>query len=351
MTDSKTQRKIMLLYHRITSLKDKIVPAGKIIVSKGNESAWTLRSAKGDEEPIVLTKTFEEYAKGRSFKAGTLERLNAMIPKLFPADWPCTEPLSDSHGMPVFKFGELIGLCRAESRHVLDCMHASNFPLIRALACEHYKAKKFSKRFSGCYSLYRHDVNPAVDPSRYPNGILVKSSLTIRYPVPHKAYSYDANSRSSIRVKLNLRSYREHGIKLYKYDGLMGFSSKDPWWTWIFQGRFGDNNRRIEDLILMYTKDIDKAEDDAVTGIMMTQNQDNQSTPTPSNVVLLREPGYQLSVNSNVHGEEYFKLEPDEDEFMRNSPALIDMARPDKWDEADKKAISRLLLLKQKSDY
>ncbi|WP_018277554.1 hypothetical protein WKI13_01590 [Teredinibacter turnerae] len=346
MTDSKTQRKLMLLFHRVSSLKDKTLAAGTIAVSKGADSAWVLRSPGGFEEVIIGVRAFEEYARGRSFKPATLQHLNAITPKLFPGDWPTSEPLSNSHAMPVFRFGEMLGLCRAESRHLLDTMHAANFPLIRSLSSEHYKAKNFAQRYAGCYSLYRYDVNPAVDKARFPSGLLVKSTLTIRYPVPHKAYAYDANSRSSIRVKLNLPSYREQGVQLYKYDGLMGFSSKDQWWTWIFQGRFGDRNRKIEDLILMYTRDFDKAADAVATGTLLTQNQDNKSTPTPSDVVLIREPGYALTATTGIAGDEYFSLQPDEDNFMRNAPALIDMAQPDSWTDTDKLAISRLLLLK-----
>ncbi|WP_339066261.1 hypothetical protein [Teredinibacter turnerae] len=86
MTDSKTQRKLMLLFHRVSSLKDKTLAAGTIAVSKGADSAWVLRSPGGFEEVIIGVRAFEEYARGRSFKPATLQHLNAIIPKLFPAN-------------------------------------------------------------------------------------------------------------------------------------------------------------------------------------------------------------------------------------------------------------------------
>lgn len=87
----------MLLFHRVSSLKDKTLAAGTIAVSKGADSAWVLRSPGGFEEVIIGVRAFEEYARGRSFKPATLQHLNAITPKLFPGDWPTSEPLSNSH--------------------------------------------------------------------------------------------------------------------------------------------------------------------------------------------------------------------------------------------------------------
>ncbi|WP_461422483.1 hypothetical protein [Ketobacter sp.] len=349
VANSKITRKLMLLEYLFSSLVNRPLGGGVLIESgagggAGNK-AWQIKFEKGSPFFIIEVKKLRDYAKGRGITGQSLRELESNLLCVFPKVFGTERPITDVTNIPVFKFGSLLGLSQQECRFQLDATYASSYPLVRSLSCSRKVAKEFCTSFSGCYYLYRFDINKAANPSEFPHGVLVKSALSIRYPVPHKSFEYDGNSRRSIKVKLNIPSYSDKGVNLYKYDGLVGVQSSH-WWTWIFQGRFGDSLRGIEDVILMYTGSLGGPTERIITGTMLTQNQDNNATPTPSQVVLIRDPRYKLATAEGISGAEYSRLEPDEFDFMRSATGLFDPSDPDSLDATDRLAISRLLQLK-----
>ncbi len=111
----------------------------------------------------------------------------------------------------------------------------------------------------------------------------------------------------------------------------------------MFQGRFGDSNTDFEDLMMMYTDKLEKMDNGVAKGIMMTQNQDDKNTPTVSSIVLIREPEYKFLIKKDSFGKTSYAMAPDEDEFMRKTPKIINLDDPEAWGANEKKAVSVLM--------
>lgn len=357
MSDSCIQRKLMLFHHLLKSFYDKDLSTNgfRICKSTGSKPEWGIQDARGEEEYFIRISDLDEYVVGRSLQSrssspndtGPLARLDRMAGFIFPALGGVTNPVSNPN-VSVFEFGKKLGLNRAECRYIIDRLYASHFPMLRAMFAGNKEAETFCETYSGCYTLYRYDMNPAVHPSQYPDGILLKSTISIRYPVPHKEYTSNRKGKSTVRVKLNLCSYKNPKISTYEYDGMLGLADGN-WWTWILQGRFGGMHSERDDVMLMYTQCLSQVEDNIATGKMLTQNQDISCTPTASNVVLVRECGYTFAETEGLHGERYYKLEPDELDFMKNGPAFINLRNHSTLSTQDLNALKRLLAMNGKT--
>ncbi|MGI1677969.1 MAG: hypothetical protein K6L75_04505 [Cellvibrionaceae bacterium] len=349
MSESSKHRKLMLLRHRLNVLKN--IPAGLnggTVTTVGNKPEWVVLFKNGNEIPVVNKEALDDYVLGRSLqdknkkigKERPIDRLNANLCELFPKIEKVTkDPLSDSKKLSVSMFGVLIGLAKEECRYIIDKEYAANFPVLRSLSLTKTKALDFCRRFSGCYSLYRYDNNPAVRARNYSSGILLRGAVSIRYPVPHKPFGSARKGSLNVRVKLNLPSYTNKKVKVYEYDGLVSLAGK-KWWSWVLQGRFGDAAK--EDLITMYTDDLVDDSTAFAMGLMLTQNQDDHNSPQSSDVVLMRHTGYTLREKQG-EGEKFWSLYPDEDEHMESIPKIIDMNDQESWEAADHRALAMLL--------
>jgi len=353
MAGSSSHRKFMLLKHRLLTLngvKDGI-PGGTVTTIPEKRPWWGFKFENGYEIPIVEKSTLDNYVLGRNPQRTSKDKkdplpinvLNESLCHVFPELAKATsEPISDSENLSVSKFGQIIGLTKDESRYVIDKEYAANFPMLRSLSIGPKPAKMFCKEYGGCCSLYRHDQNSVTAERGYPNGVLIRAAVSVRYPVPHKSFGSQSKGACNIRAKLNLPSYSHKKLKTYEYDGLVGHAGS-TWWAWMFQGRFGDSNTAIEDLMMMYTGDLQKKTDGITQGEMLTQNQDSSNTPTSSNVVLIREPGYEFIEKENNERKHYCTMSADEDEFMHETPKIINLNAPETWEFNEKKAVSLLL--------
>jgi hypothetical protein len=350
--DSQIRRKLMLLNHRLRTLKGKRVGNGVLDIGAGSKAPWTLTDDKGFERSLFPAAALEGYASSANkFNNSIMDPIEEVVCWLFPGDWPSSEPIRD-RGISVLEFGELLGLEKPHSRYIIDKHYAANFPMFSALEQSNNAALKFCESFAGCFCLYRYDINQEVNFKRFPNGILIRASLSVRYPVPQKPFFADGKGGSSIRTKLNVPSYRDKGFSLYEYDGLVGIKtgrkitkkkSHKKWWTWLFQGRFGDEFKHIEDFILMYTEAFTDENQRWAQGMMLTQNQDNYNTPTHSYIVLHREPGYTLVQQEGECESPYFFVSPDEKEFMGSQVASINPVEPNGLCDRDQEALARLI--------
>lgn len=347
--DSSVQRKIILLNQRfLVSDKNNLVfPGGDLYKTSGPKPEWML-SASGNknEVPLIADSKLKAIVTGANCHPKTVKELDSAVSLLYPGqDWSKTSPISNCDTLTTFDFGKYLGFSRSETRYILDYQYASYFPTYTAISYTKKEAEKFWRKAGGCYYLYRHDLNEAVDEKCYPNGILLRATLSVRSLVPHSTYnSVIDKQRGSrcIRVKLNIPSYMENELKLYQYDGLVGAKNSMRWRTWLFQGRFGDKYKDSEDLILMHTQNID---DKVTAGIMLNQNQDNNATPAVSNIVLIKVESHKTieeEENVNTNGELY-ALSPDESDFMNDEVSIIDLHNKRNWTDNDQLAIAHLL--------
>ena len=353
MKSSSSHKKFMLLKSRLESIKDKkgIISGGKIIIDKsGNRHIWCFFYNNKGSVPIIEKETLDRYVAGGGFhqksKTGQktpVDILNESLCQIFPKLTQFTsEPILDSVNLSVLQFGESIGIGKNEGHYIIDKEFGEHFPMLNSLSVTPKDAEKFCEKSSGCYYLYRHDCNSVTTKKGYTNGALIRAAISIRYPIPHKSYESGNNGHCNIKAKLNLPSYSHKILKKYEYDGLVGEAGKD-WWSWMFQGRFGDSHRSFEDLMMMYSGKLEDETNNITQGIMLTQNQDDKNSPTSSNIVLIREPGYQFLEKENKLGETYYTMSPNEEIFMCETPEIIDLNSPKTWGANEQKAVSLLL--------
>lgn len=351
MTDSATHLKFILLRHCLQSANEQEpwLPGGKIILeSKGKKACWSFEYDDGLRLPIVEKRALDGYVLGRGqHKRGQhgelppVDRLNASLCRLLPGLKKYSNaPMTDSLRLSLYDFGAQLGLSRFSCRYVIDCECSANFPVLRALSTTSGKAEKFCAMHAGCYTLYRHDFNSATKRLDHTNGILVRGAISIRYPVPHRPFGSQKKGSCNVKVKLILPSYSQDKLETYEYDGLVGNAGKS-WWVWMFQGRFGKYHREMEDMLMMYS--VPTVEKQPSMGYMLTQNQDNRQTPTPSTIVMFRESGFRFVGSQESPEDERYSTVPDEDDFMRRTPKAINMDTPDAWDDRGKIAVSHLL--------
>ena len=344
---TRAQRKAMLLQNRLEELVKARAPiddAGTKIIKPGGR-AYFLEDTAGTsfpEEGLLKTSELDAWTKGRDpkrggdEKQGGLEKLDVVARLISVADAPRDNAVSDDN-FRVFEFGRSIGLDEGRVRYAIDTKVAGNFPMFRTVVKKQAEAKRFCEDYSGCYLLYRHDMNSAVDISEFPLGILVRAPITIRYPVPYKAYSQQREVTKRIRCKLNIPDYRQSADGgVFKYDGVVGRGRS--WWTWLFQGRFNPHSELTEDLILMYTQAFG-ADNDIARGALFTQSQTDEETPSVATVALIRKPGYELKKGKDSNQDSYLYLHPDEKPFMQASPRAINLADKNEWDDDDARAI------------
>lgn len=337
----------MLLYSRLKSLKAKEVPGGTLELK---DDYWRIKYPNGRIETLFCASNLKGYATSISkYQDDKMTELEALVHRLFPATRSIAQPIREAKLTPA-QFSEMIGIHAAQGRYVVDCLYSSHFPMFSAFEQSSTAADEFCQKFAGCYYLYRYDFNQAVDDEKYPNGLLIRATLSIRYPVPYKAYTTESDATKSVRAKLNLPSYHDTDFELYEYDGIVGMkagrkisSKKKQWWTWLFQGRFGDDNSHIEDLALVYTEAMTHHDQQWAHGSMLTQNQDNDNTPTQSNIVIYRDPAYRLTERQDTQGSVYLCLDPDENEFMSRRTACLDPGDKTQLNPIDQEAIARLM--------
>lgn len=355
MSDSLSQKKFILLNHLLTSSKKKkgIIPGGYVNTKTDKKSCWYF-IFDNDRAPLPLIEkeTLIKYASDGNFhlisgdgELTPIDRLNQNICEIFTELSEITsQPFLDSK-LSATKFGKIIGMEKHECRYVIDKEFAANFPMLRALSFTTNKpATEFCENNSGCYTLYRKDYNSVTAKKGFPNGVLIRAAISVRYPIPHKAFNSKKQKQGNcnVKVKLNLPSYLHENLSIYEYDGLIG-NAADKWWSWMFQGRFGDSNTDFEDLMMMYTDKLEKMDNGVAKGIMMTQNQDDKNTPTVSSIVLIREPEYKFLIKKDSFGKTSYAMAPDEDEFMRKTPKIINLDDPEAWGANEKKAVSVLM--------
>lgn len=339
VNDQKIQRKLMLLHEFL-----------KGQVEVGQRKAKSAISLQNGE--YLSLAELREAVVGKRFHDQTLKNIEEAIEReIFAGKKYPKNPLLNSKSLGTFGFGQLLGFGEGQCRYIVDTKYSEYLPFITAMSNSRSAAKQYCETHSGCYHLYRYDLNPAVDFKKYPQGVIVKATLAIRYPVPAKPFAIDSKQGAEcVRAKLNIPSYNDKEPELYKYDGLVGVSkgstkvksSSRKWMAWIFQGRFGEAHQDMEDLILMYTRYPVSTDPLITTGVMLTQNQDNYAAPTYAPVVIIRQREYRLAKSEGLNGSNYLAIEPSEQQFMRSSHALIDPCG-ERIDTQDRVAIGRLL--------
>lgn len=357
---TRSQRKITLFHARLSILAQSAETQSGYTVVKTRESEPAFVLERGEEEIRVgIARDLRDQGVLRKPQDETLAHLDAVTARLYPSEVLSPAPFSND-ALGVFTFGAAIGFDMPTVRHVIDHAYAGALPTFNAMTMGWAAADRFIGSFGGLYHLYRLDRNEETRAAGHPVGVVVRATLSLRYPVPYKAYQSARKGRCRIRCKLNLPAYdgptrdapQPKGAPppCYKYDGYV--SPKGPaWWQWLFQSRrVSTPQRNEEDLILFYTEKLkrDLGETDVVRGVMLAQNQATNLVPTVSKILLTRAQGY--AVEKIDHGPQRpeqhrasYRLTPeDERPFMRHKHGLVDLANAADWSESDRRAIEAM---------
>lgn len=361
---NRAQRKMMLLYARLLELcaPDASVHGGKVVKSADGEQ-FCLETGTS-LKPLVSVRDIREWRAERKPQSTTIGQVDRAVTAVFPADSPRQHAVSDpDRVVDVFEFAQRIGISPARARYIIDYEYASKLPTYSAVTQGGGSAKELTLTHGGLYSLYRHDNNLATRKNGSPRGIITRSTLSIRYPVPYKPHDADIKGDKRVRCKLNVPGYGNHGAAPFKYDGYVA-SNRGSWSQFLFQGRPGaGRNPDSEDLILMYTEPFGERSDPSIPlrGVALTQNQSDSMNPSISTVVLVREPGYRIEVvpvphpirpKKNEYLPEYFSSyyalldaqgkEVDEQDFMRGRLGILSVDEARQWSDTDARAVQML---------
>lgn len=354
---SADRHKIILLLARLDELSLKKERVGKYTVSSDWENVKIYLFQHDDKQSPdnfpFHAKQLKEWSTKIPPRIENLERLDAAMLTFFPGRWQgLTKPISDpDKKLKALDFAEAIGIDRAKARYIIDRKYAYDLPSFSALNCSNKDARKFVKHYGGIYYLYRHDVN-SFTAKKHTQGLLLRSTLCIRYPVAYTPLGTETSRDYRIRCKVNVPSYNQSfNTDVFKYDGYM-MKKNDSWWHWLLQGR--DYGRGPGDLIMMYTQHpkIKTGEIEPCLGVMITQNQEKFLVPTISKVFLVKLPEFTLEEDkvltdielNKVRGESvknnnFFKTIPDETEFMSEQCKSLDLADQSDWNDFDKMAV------------
>lgn len=351
----KSQHKIMLLYARLMELQatHQMLPGvGYLSLTEDKKRSFIIHpegALAGQWEPLRLSvDELKKHCAVRKPQTGAkLAPLDEIVLKLFPGDWSQPKPVS-SDPVSLTEFGARIGLERGRSRYIIDYIHASELPTYSSVTQKAATAQRFAERYGGLYYVYRHDLNDVTKSIGFEHGAIARATLSIRYPVPYKPLSSARKGERRIRCKLTLPGYGRQRIGPILYDGYVG--TKGPWHQFLFQARRdpeGAGKRRSEDLILMYTEALaDASAPDSITrGVMLTQNQETDLTPTVSSVVIARQRDFRIkketikrldSLDAEHHYlRTFYKLIPeDESRFMNRNAKLFKPLDPEVADVA-----------------
>lgn len=346
------QKKLILLSNLLEELEKagRDINGGKVKIE---------RNALGDQfcfikdgnapRDLFQCRALQSHSADQKPNKESLENADDSVLALFPEGWGDEHPVS-SDGIGVFEFANHIGYDNSHARYLIDVTCASRLPSFSAVTLTNTRARKFTEDFGGLYYLYRHDRNRLVRKPPYNEGVLVRATLSIRYPVPIKSLDSNKKGHSRIRCKLNLPAYDQDKLDgaeadIYKYDGYV--SSKGKWWQWIFQVRQSDPPRKPDliDLMLMYTEIPSNIEGfDILKGVMMTQNQGADLRPTVSSLVLIREPEYSVRYRDELKSYDLVGSSDNSDEkdFMRNNSRILDLGNKIAWKKHDEMAMLEL---------
>lgn len=356
----KAQRKILLFYSRIKELYNsgELVNGYKIEKETANQQYFIRNGEKYHDTKTIYgindAKLRKSIVKPNKY---TLKKYDREILILFPEqNWTksnsLTAPFSDNE-IGVFKFAETIGFNKERARYIIDCEYASMLPAFSSVVTYRYSvAKDFVSDFGGLYLLYRIDSNNDTQNSNNPLGVVTKATLSIRYPVPFKAFNSEKDGYARIRCKLNIPSFSNPN-SIYKYDGFV--VRKGKYLQWLFQARHNPSEGHdYEDVILFYTAMMrNDKETKYLKGTMLSQNQNDKLTPTVSTILLAKEKDSSVKfvkVETNNKGKypkhlkQYFQMEPVEEQgFMINNQEVLYPNQSNKWSIKDKNAVKELM--------
>lgn len=334
----KSQHKIMLFNARLVELErtKEAVANGRIGYSEGSKKNrnFELRLDAAppgtDHEQLLNVDKLSKHSAARKPQLKkSLKDIDQKVCRLFPDKFPGGEPVS-SDSVSLQKFAEAIGFKDGRWRYIIDYIHASELPTYSAVAQPSGNAERFTDKFGGLYFLYRHDLNDLTK-KESDLGLIIRATLSIRYPVPFKPYDADRDGESRIRCKRVIPYYGAGSRRRLAYDGYLG--PKGEWHQFLFQARRFQGadaaGAQPDDLILMYTEDLPDVEGERILtrGVMLTQNQETRMTPTVSDIVIVRQkeyrmlrtsaPGFTPADTTTRHLQTHYQLAPkDEREFM-----------------------------------
>lgn len=362
----RSQRKLIVLFTRFAELyksKDPL-PLGEVSVTTDGEPHIVLlnKDKKIIEEFPVSERVLKKWRTKITPHKEKLQEIDATVIRWFPGKWKdITDPISDPEKkLPLFKFAEKIGIDASKARYLIDRQFAHDLPTFSSLTSSNTIACNFVREFGGIYYLYRHDNNMQTRTRKFSQGVLLKCTVSIRYPVPYSPLDSERNGFSRVRCKVNIPSINRQLSEPFKYDGYVSKKGK-KWLHWLLQmrpDRSTNNNDNDDDLVLMYTErpKPDTTGNIVACGIMVTQNQDKDLMPTISTICMIKEKNYKLNEEHVLSGTAsasikklsessgtYFKGSPeDEKRIMRNKLAVIDLSASSTWNEIDKLAVEKI---------
>jgi hypothetical protein len=345
----KAQHKIMLLYARLIELGTTgetvggIHNKGRISTAAGNKNgdpSFYFHPPREAQKELVGVRKLKMLCAARAPHSKTTKKhLDDIVLELFPRQHHDDHPVS-SDEVTVRAFADRIGFDRQRARFIIDSMRASELPTYNAVSQGWAPAERFAARYGGLYYLYRHDLNDHTRTNDAPAGVIVRATLSIRYPVPYRAYdAMKKRGESRIRCKLIIPAYGgRNASRSLSYDGFVG--PKGRWHQFLFQARRNSKDphtREREDLILMYTEGLarpDEKEPRFTRGVMMTQNQEHELTPTVSTIAIVRVPEHRIEKKSvpglkriadtHPYLDHYYRLTPqDEHDFMKDHAQIF----------------------------
>jgi len=353
----------MLLYARLAELYNSRKPLalGEVSIKNEGETFFVLeKNGRIVEDFPVSEKTLKRWRTRITPQKDKLLEIDETVIRWFKADWEGNcNPISDpKNKLPLFKFAEKIGIDASKARYVIDRQYAHDLPTYSSLTSSTKLAHDFVEEFGGIYYLYRHDNNAQTALKNYSQGILLRCTVSIRYPVPYAPLDSSKSGVSRVRCKINIPSLNRELSEPFKYDGYVSKKGK-KWWHWLLQMRPDvskiDNQ---EDLVLMYTEKprTDTTGHIVTCGVMVTQNQDKDMMPTISNVCIIKDMNYNLKRETVLSSpgassirklskslDTFYKCYPeDEKKAMRDRIAIIDLSDSSSWNELDKIAVGKI---------
>lgn len=325
---------------------------------KGNETVYCICDKDGHSGYYseILVASLEAHLSGGSARSGILKRYDYFCQEFFPGVSKVSQkPISDpGKDLGVFTFGELIGIERPKARFIIDNHYSTEFPTFGTFADTLSETERTVVKHGGVYSMYRLDDNALTRDLGFPFGVLTKSRISIRYPVPFRSFEDSGKTRYRIRCKLNVPAYESLASskipeQFFRYDGYVS-PKGSGWWQWLFQLR-KINHRNSEDLIFLYTQSKDTLCSSVPfrAGKIMFQDQSRDMLPTYANVVIAKHDKYRVSATDISDDlkqfmpglRRYYEMQPGEREDMR-SPSFVDLTRQDTWTEMDRMAVELL---------
>ena len=270
------------------------------------------------------------------------------------------------------EFATSIGLTCARARYTLDRAY-QNKPSFHVFAMTSQRANSFCEDHGGAYFLYRAEDSSWTREHGYLGGVLLKSVLVMRYPVPYKTFNQDTqDSYCRIHCKYIIPQISKNKPKnVYKYDGYCapGHKNNDSW-QWLFQQRQSTIKEHYSDILVMYTGKFLPSADyngdklQSVIGDSLTEYQGvrkgEHKAYINGRVIMIKVPGYVTrQVNEDGSKEKLndphialHKELPDgsfvvenEHVFTRKHARIIDLSKPNlKLDQYDRLATRRLLV-------